>query len=472
MVNVLIGLIGLGLVVFIHELGHLVAAKWAGVNVEAFSVGWGRKIWSFTRGGTEYRISWLPIGGYCKMQGDQALNRAWQERSAQIDVQEGDFYAARPWKRIIILIAGPAVNFIFAVIVFAVATIIGQSIQTFPNRIVLASDYDAPASVATRAGLETGDRVVAIDGESVETFRDLQTMIGQSADRELMLTVLRNGEERRISLTPELDPATGIGFIGVYPWVEPVVAAVGEDTPAAIAGIQAGDRIVAVRLESPEPQSRENATVSVTTTEVDEIAVPHSIAVEHAVMNAGNRRVSVRADRDGRMREFVVVPEVDENGVVRLGISYETIEVAPPEYGIIGGAVEGFRQATQTLYLSIRGIGLLFSGVDVNQAVMGPVRITYLVGEVATAGLASGIGRGILSFFNFLSFISVTLFFMNLLPIPVLDGGQILLTVVEMMRRKPLNPRVIYRLQVVGSVIIIGLMFFAFFNDILFFARG
>ncbi|MCG8477566.1 MAG: RIP metalloprotease RseP [Spirochaetales bacterium] len=472
MVNVLIGLIGLGLVVFIHELGHLVAAKWAGVTVEAFSVGWGRKIWSFTRGGTEYRISWLPIGGYCKMQGEQALSRAWQDRSAHIDVREGDFYAARPWKRIVILIAGPAVNFIFAVIVFAIVSIIGQSIQTFPNRIVLASDYDAPASVATRAGLETGDRILAIDGESVETFRDLQTTIGQSADRELILTVLRDGAEREVSLVPDLDPATGIGFIGVYPWVEPVVAAVGADTPAAIAGIQAGDRIVAVRLESPEAASREDSTVSVTSDGVREIDTPHSIAIEHAMATAGNRRVSVRAERDGRVRELAVVPEVDENGAVRLGISYETIEVAPPEYGLVGGAVEGFRQAAQTLRLSIRGIGLLFSGVDVNQAVMGPVRITYLVGEVATTGLASGIGRGLLSFFNFLSFISITLFFMNLLPIPVLDGGQILLTVVEIMRRKPLNPRVIYRLQVVGSVIIIGLMFFAFFNDILFFARG
>ena len=472
MVNVLIGLIGLGLVVFIHELGHLVAAKWAGVHVEAFSVGWGRKIWSFTRGGTEYRISWLPIGGSCKMQGEQALSRAWQDRSAHIEVQEGDFYAARPWKRIIILIAGPAVNFLFAVIVFAVATIIGQSIQTFPNRVVLASDYDAPASVATTAGLETGDRIVAIDGESVNTFRDLQTTIGQSADRELSLTILRNGTEREMSLTPELDPATGIGFIGVYPWVEPIVAVVGDDTPAAIAGIQAGDRIVAVRLESPQTSPQENETVSVTAPGTGEMVTPHSIAIEHAVATAGSRRVFLQVQREEGLRELAVVPEVDESGAVRLGISYQTLVVDSPEYGFVGGVVEGFRQAAQTLYLSIRGIGLLFSGVDVNRAVMGPVRITYLVGEVATAGLAAGIGRGILSFFNFLSFISITLFFMNLLPIPVLDGGQIVLTIVEMVRQKPLNPRVIYRLQVVGSVIIIGLMFFAFFNDILFFARG
>jgi len=151
---------------------------------------------------------------------------------------------------------------------------------------------------------------------------------------------------------------------------------------------------------------------------------------------------------------------------------YETLEVRTPRFGLAAGLVEGVRQAFETLSLTVRGIGLLFAGVDLNQALMGPVRITYMVGEVATAGAEAGIGRGILSFFNFLSLISVTLFFMNLLPIPVLDGGQIVITLAEMVMRRQVHPRFVYHYQLVGNVIILGLMFFALFNDILFFARG
>lgn len=450
MLNVLIGLIGLGLVIFIHEMGHLVAAKMNGVNVEAFSVGWGKKIFSFQRGGTDYRISWLPIGGYCKMQGEHALLRAWQNRSSRIDVEDGDFYAAAPWRRIIILFAGPLVNFVFAVIVLATIAMVGYTTQTFPNRIVRADEFGRQAGPAAEAGFETGDRIVGINGEDIESFRDLQTQIGQSAQQELEVTIERDGRRRSTTVVPALDTQTGAGRIGVFPWVDPVIAETAPSSAADIAGLQPGDRILAV-----------NGTDT-----------PHSIAVERALANAESSSVELTIARDGGTRDVTVVPDTNEQGNPSLGVAFETIRVATPEFGLFGGIAEGVRQAFETLRLTIRGIGLLFAGVDLNQALMGPVRITYMVGEIATAGAESGLGRGIFSFFNFLSLISITLFFMNLLPIPVLDGGQILLSLAEIARRKPIHPRVVYHYQMVGNVIILGLMFFALFNDILFFARG
>lgn len=450
MVNVVIGLLGLGLVIFLHELGHLVAAKLNGVTVEAFSIGWGPRVASFTRGGTEYRISWLPIGGYCKMQGEHALLRAWQNRSSTIESEPGDFYAAHPLARIVILLAGPVVNLVFAVVVLGIIATVGYTIQTFPNRVILASDFGAAPTVADTAGLETGDVITAIDGEPVSTFRDLQVTIGQSAETALTLTVARAGDEREITIVPEMDTQTGAGRIGVYPWVSPVIAEVTPDSPAAIGGLQPGDRIL----------------------RIGDRAVEHSIAVEQILAEWGSRPVEVVVDRAGSTVTVNVVPGQDEAGTPRLGVSYETLSVRTPRYGLIGGLAAGFADTMETLRLTIRGIGLLFSGVDLNQALMGPVRITYMVGEVATAGLSGGIGRGILSFFNFLSLISVTLFFMNLLPIPVLDGGQIVLSLTELITRRPIHPRFVYHYQMVGNVLILGLMFFALFNDILFFARG
>ncbi len=450
MINVLIGLLGLGLVVFLHELGHLLAAKSVGITVEAFSVGWGRKIWSTTRKGTEYRISWLPIGGYCKMQGEHALLRAWQTRSSRIDVEPGDFYAATPLQRIFVLIAGPAVNFLFAVVVLAAIAIVGYSIQTFPNRIILAEEYGMSGTAAAEANLATGDYITAINGEEVVSFRDIQRMVGQSAQESLRLVVRRNGTSFETTLKPHLDTATGAGQIGVYPWVEPVIGEVAPDTPAKLAGLKPGDRIVAV----------------------DGQEVMHSIGVETALNTEHTSSIQLTIEREGERLRIPVVPDYNADGNAYLGIRYRTITVSSPEFGLVGGMIEGVSEAIETLRLTLRGIGLLFRGVDLNQALMGPVRITYMVGEVATVGLEGGVGRALLSFFNFLSLISVTLFFMNLLPIPVLDGGQIVLSLSEMVTRRPLHPRFVYHYQLIGNVIIVALMFFALFNDILFFARG
>ncbi len=451
MLNVIVGLLGLGLVVFVHELGHLIAAKATGITVEAFSVGWGRKIWSFTRGGTEYRISLLPIGGYCKMQGEHALIRAWQEKSSSIDVEPGDFYGARPWQRILVLIAGPAVNFFFAVVVLAVIAVIGYSTYTFSNRIILARDYVSESeSPAADAGLRTGDYVTAIGGTEISSFRELQMIVSRSAQRELSVRYSRNGTEYTSTLVPALDQDTGAGRIGVYPWVEPVVGGVAEGSPADIAGFRAGDRIVAA----------------------DDSNVSHTVDVDEVIRRSRGVSIPFTVERNGEERELRVVPGETEQGRPYIGIAYETIEVHSPSYGPLGALAEGFRQSLQTLQLTIRGISLLFSGVDLNQALMGPARITYLVGEVAAEGFRAGIGTGLFSFFNFLSLISITLFFMNLLPIPALDGGQIVLSLVEIVSRRPLHPRLVYRYQVVGNIIILGLLFFAVFNDILFFARS
>jgi len=447
MINVIIGLLGLGLVVFLHELGHLIAAKKMGVTVEAFSVGWGPKIWSFERGGTDYRISWLPIGGYCKMKGERALLKAWQEKTSTIEVEPGDFYAARPWQRIVVLFAGPAINYLFAVLVFAAIALVGYTVYTYENRIVLAADYYDHSTPAAEAGLLTGDRIVGIDDTPVETFRDIQTIVSRNAGNRLLFTVNRNGRTLEIPIEPALVTESGAGQIGVFPWVDPVVAQVGEESAAEIAGLLPGDRIVAVNGES----------------------YAHSVAIDQAIRSGGSNPVTLTVERNGSGRDLTLVPGSEDE---RIGIYFETLQVRTPRYGPIGALGEGFRSSAETLALTIHGIGLLFRGVDINRALMGPVRITYLVGEVATESLSAGLGSALLSFFNFLSLISITLFFMNLLPIPVLDGGQILLSLLEVMRRRPLNPRLVYHYQLIGNIIIIGLMFFAFFNDIVFFAGG
>lgn len=450
MINILIGLFGLGIVIFVHELGHLLAAKAVGISVEAFSIGWGRALWSRSFRGTEYRISWLPIGGYCKMKGEHALIRAWQDRADHVNVEEGDFLAARPWQRIFVLVAGPLANVLSAIVVFGLVALVGTTTQDFPARIVLVGDYSDAITPAEEAGLETGDVVRTIDGATIRSFGDLREIVSRSADRDIVMTIERAGSERTVTVTPALDRSSGAGTIGVYPWVEPIVDEVGEGSAAELAGIATGDRIVAV----------------------DGQATPHSIAVEMALRAATRAEVAIAVERDGASVPVTAVPQADEAGVPRLGVAFQAMTVETPGLGPVRALATGARDTIDTLTLSLRGLGMLFRGIDVTNALLGPVRITYLVGEVATVGFAAGLMRGLTTLASFLGLLSVTLAFMNLLPIPVLDGGQIVLTVVEAIARRPLHPRLVYRYQMVGNVLILALMVFALFNDLIFFARG
>ncbi len=447
--NIAIGLMGLGIVVFVHEFGHLIAAKLVGIDVEVFSLGWGRRLAGFSYKGTEYQISVFPVGGFCKMRGEESLRTAWQEQAEEIPREPGSFFGASPLGRIFVAIAGPTVNLLFAVVAFSIMWGIGFSIETFPNRIVLASEYSEGTFPANQAGLESGDVILSIDGEQMRSFRDIQQTVARAPEEPLEVTLRRDGREQTVTLEPRLNSQTGAGQIGVYPWVEPVVGRVEEGSSADAAGLQAGDRIVSV----------------------DGQQVEHTLAFQEAIGDNA-RPAEVTVLRNGSRVETTIVPGTDpESGRPDIGIAFEPVVIESPEYGPFEAIGRGVTETVDTLVLSVRSIGLLFRGVDVTQAVAGPLRITYIVGEVATSGLAMGLGEAVRSFFSFLSVLSIALFIMNLLPIPVLDGGQILLYAIEGISRRPLKPKVVYRYQMVGTVIILALIALALLGDVMFLAQ-
>ncbi len=448
MMNIVIGLIGLGIVVFFHELGHLAAAKAVGIRVEAFSIGWGRKLIGRKWGETEYRLSVFPFGGYCKMRGEEMLTTALEQDSPTIPKERGSFYAAQPWKRIFVAAAGPFMNVVFSVLVLSIVWFVGFTVQSFENRVVLVSEYDSQVSKmpADSAGLQSGDRIVAINDRAVESYRDIQQSIVTRPNTELSLHVERNGQQLRVSVTPRLDPASGAGQIGIFPWIEPVVGSIRDGSGAHLAGIRPGDRIIAANGQE----------------------VAHSIALS-SVLNQGRGPAELLIERqDGSREELRVTPTEREDGTREIGVAFQPLSLPSPNLGPIAAIGRGFEETLRTTQLYFRSLGLLFSGVDLQQAIAGPVRITYLVGEVASEGFAVGLSAGMVALFNFLSLLSIALFIMNLLPIPALDGGQILLFLFEMIVRRELSPKLVYRYQMVGTVLILSLIGFALFSDILF----
>ncbi|MDR2782510.1 MAG: site-2 protease family protein [Treponema sp.] len=447
--KILLGLAGLGIVVIVHELGHFIAARLAGIDVEAFSIGWGKPVLKKQIGAVEYRLGMFPLGGYCKMRGENEFEEAYKNNRNAISPVKGTFFGAKPWQRILVAFAGPFFNLVFAALVFSIIWGVGFTTLTMGNRIVLASDIvgEETAFPANAAGLESGDRIIAIDGAPVETFGDIREKIAINPEKKLSLKVDRGGSVQDISITPNLDKNTGAGTIGVYYWVDPVVNDVVQTGPAKAAGLKQGDRILKVNGKDIE----------------------YSVALI-PVLQDRPQTLAVDFERDGETARTGLQPIYTNEGV-DLGFSFQMLEYRMPRLSPFAAIGKGLSEAWKALTVSVKSFALLFKGIDLTQAVSGPVRITYMLGDVAAAGFSSSFADGIRNMADFLCLISIALCVMNLLPLPVLDGGLIALFIIEIFKRGPLNPKFISIFQTVGVVLICALMLFAVFGDVLYLVR-
>jgi regulator of sigma E protease len=451
LLQILIGLVGLGIMVFIHELGHFIAAKMNGIAVEVFSLGWGPKLIGFTRGGTTYQISWFPIGGYCKMKGEIILRQPEEGAAAA----QGSIATTSPLQRICVSAFGPLFNLIFAVLIFTVIWWAGFRIFSPDNRIILATDYtlakfDSPPP-ATLAGLKTGDRVIAINGEPVEYWVQIREHIVLSARKTLVFKVLRGSEILELNVTPFLDKDTAGGQIGIYGWYEPVVEQVDKDGPAALAGLRKGDRITAVGGKD----------------------VGLSMDIYEQLNASKPSRVSIQFERPGTAGVLTetIAPVYGQDPLPEIGVAWTVNEYRSPRFGLGQAFLRSLGDIATTIRTTVEGIATLFQGVNIGNALGGPPRIVWEIGSAATSGFSVGFGPGVVTFFRFISFLSIVLFLMNLLPIPATDGGQIILFIVELIRGRPVKPQSVGRYQYIGFTILLALVAFVTFNDILFFLR-
>ncbi len=447
--DILIGLIGLGVVIFVHESGHFVAAKLSGITVEAFSIGWGKKLASFTRNGTEYRISMLPIGGYCKMKGEELLRKAIENSDDKIETAEGSLFSVSPFKRLLTYLAGPASNLLFAFAAMSFVWLVGFTFQSVGNKIVLMTDYPKLASQsiypANRAGLETGDRIIDVNGRPIRNFQDLEQAVAPNPNERLALTVERDGKTVQLHVTPKLDKNSGAGIIGVSAWVDPTIGKVKSGSAAFVAGLKPGDTILTA-----------NGKKIANTMDYAEL------------LKSQPDKISITYGRNGAVHDTTIVPSYGSSGSAETGLTFKINTYHSQRVGFFGAIAKGFQETGNTLSLTVKSIGLLFQGINFRQAVSGPVRITYYVGQIATQGFQFGVGEGLTNLLRFLSILSVALFFMNLLPIPALDGGLIVLAVAEMFTGRTVKPRFFYRYQVIGFMLVFGLIILTTFNDVFF----
>ena len=447
LINILLGLIGLGVVVFIHELGHFLAARLVKIEVEAFSIGWGKPILKKKIKNVEYRLGMFPAGGYCKMKGDSDYNVVWENRKKGIDPEPDSYHAATPLARGIVCFAGPLFNFIFAILLLSILWGFGFEINTLENKIVLYSELTPGQTYpADDAGLQTGDRIIGINGREISYAHEIQETTSLNPNTPMDLTIDRNGQIITTSVTPYLDRSSGAGRIGISFWAYPVIGSIVHGSAAERAGLMQGDLI----------------------TKVNGISVQNNIDFL-LIREQRPPEFIVEYERAGSRRETSFTP-ADIEG--ELGFSWAVINYHTPRLSVPAAIVKGVEEGYKTFAASIKSLRLLFMGIDLTQAVSGPVRITYMIGDIATQGFGQGLGIGLRSTMEFLALISIALCVMNLLPLPIIDGGMIILFIVEGVRKKPLHPKAIAVFQGIGIAIICGLLLIAVFGDIMFFIRN
>lgn len=446
--TVIVFLAALTVLVFVHEMGHYLVARWCKVKVDVFSVGFGRELFGRTdKHGTRWKISLIPLGGYVKFAGDDT-GASNPDEDALADMspeeREGSFHFKPLWQRAAIVFAGPFINIVFAVILFA-GLVYVQGQRVMSNEIGIIGE----GSNVEAAGLRVGDIVLSVDGTNVERLRDIaeivQLLPGQTIDigieragENIVLPILVNSK----MMSDRFENEYAYGYLEIGPKYIPWIGKIEKGFPADDAGLEVNDLI----------------------TNIDGIAIDDFQAVYDAVSARPNKTVSIDIERDGDPLNFII--SIGETVSLRgpdegKAIGYIGIGIAFGEYRAYGpfeALAEGTRQSINTLRMITTSMGQLIMGMRSVREMGGPVRVAAMAGEVAQSGFDN--------FIRFVAMISINLGFVNLLPIPMLDGGHLLFYGLEAAKGSPLPKRAQELAFMLGFVFVIGLMLFLTLNDL------
>lgn len=419
----------LGVLIIVHESGHFLAARLCRAEVDVFSVGFGKRLWGFKKGGTDYRLSLVPLGGYVRVPG------LGPDESDAVGAAEQTVDLLPRWKRAVILLAGPLTNVAAAVLLLAVAFMAGVEVPAYRGQPAEIG-WVEPDSPAAEAGAQPGDVVTRLDGTPVETWEDLETSILTTGGRTVKLTVRREGEPVQMTMTPESISRYGFGWAGVLPPLDTKVRSVLAGTPADRAGLEPGDRIVAI---DGEPVHQFWDLIRLITPRPDE-------------------EVTLSVERDDRVEQVEVVPYDDGgNGKIGVGLVFPTVLQREGPLRALGSGIVGCIDMTRRTF---QVLGKLVTGrASFRQTMSGPIDIARISGQAARQGLSRLVWL--------MGVISLQLGIFNLLPIPVLDGGHLTVLAFEAGIRRDLSPRVKERILQVGFALIIVLMAVVLYNDIL-----
>jgi len=503
----------IGILVFIHEMGHFLVAKWRGVRVEKFSLGFGKKLFGFTRGETEYIICILPLGGYVKMYGEGSEENiiidnvekgsnaekkgflsgdritkidgidlkaisSWKqllfkinsepqkemtmeiERDGEMNVIiansyglegiEGYFEEEYPrgfsnksiFSRFLIVIAGPMMNFLLPFIFLPIVFLIGINVPAYLEKSPVVG-YVNPGSPAYDSGFEINDKILSINGKKVKTWRDANIYFQTNPDSTVKVEVERNGSIKDLELTT-IASSEGIVNVGLAEPLEAKIGSVIPGSPAQKIGLQKGDKVV--EINNQKVADWEN--------------------MAEIIRRNANKEIILEVERDGKILDFKTTPEINpQSNQGAIGITLYREEIIK-KYGFFESLTEGIAEAANMVFeVTFIFFGFLFKLITgkialstAGKSIAGPLFIAKISGAAAESGIAQ--------LLQFTSFISINLAVINLLPIPMLDGGHVIFLLIEKIKGKSLSNKTLEITQRVGFSLLIFIMFLAVYNDV------
>ncbi|MCL1864314.1 MAG: RIP metalloprotease RseP [Spirochaetes bacterium] len=493
----------LGSCIFIHELGHLLGGKMVGIKAKVFSIGYGKGFWKKKVGDTTYQITLIPFGGYCQFYGDDP---------SEPRTGEGfEFLSAHPLKRIVTVAMGPVFNLIFGIILFFVMNLIGYTKES--NKILIPNEMTSGdyISAAYKSGIRTGDRIISIDGKDVKAFSDIQVKAFFSDGSDSEIKVQRGDEIKTFTVKPSYHEDESRYTFGVMPYPEGVIISrVTTGSAAESSGLAKGDMIQKINGESglipsyitSEIQKGKEVTISFLRNGEEKNTTLKPVMTDIFVITTikGKKRHTILGDEElkqhisnGTVRiDGKPISEYDEllkdmtnaagsnssitlnidkdkyagqvkvtnqyiAGIEQQGVLFENVYV---KYGLAEGLFQSVVEPRDFLVMNIKGLAMMIKGkLSVRENLSGPIRIGEIAGYVLYY-------RGVADFILLIAKISVILMFMNLLPIPAVDGSHLIFYIIEIIRRKPIDEKIMARIQTFGILFLITLGVLVIINDI------
>jgi regulator of sigma E protease len=434
----------LGIMILIHELGHFWAALAVGVRVETFSIGFGPRLCGFKRGETDFRVSAIPFGGYVRMLGEQpgqsvVLQAAELDRDRDTGEESAfdprAFYAKPRWQRAIVIIAGPLMN-----VILAIAIVTGLYMYAFPKEVEAADPVItsiAAGSPAAETGLQPGDKIVQIGDKRHPNWQDVIAIESLNANRALRVVVDRHGRSLNYSVTPKMDPRDGIGVAGWNGEEDVQIGQVLKGSPAEASGLRPGDLFLSVN-DKP---------------------ITSPLVLQQAVIHSSGRPVRIQLMRGNQLQTVSVTPTPTKDPKLpwHIGIEFSyRMQIVRLAFG--PALAESLKFNSQNATMIFRVLGSIVERRVSPKALAGPIGIAQLSSEAAQ--------QGAFSFLLLMAMVSLNLAIFNLLPIPILDGGTLLLLIIEMLLQREVSLQVKETVLKLGFVFLMMIVVFVIYNDI------
>ncbi len=420
----------LGVLIFFHELGHFLMAKQVGIRVEKFSLGFGPKLVGITRGGTEYLLSAFPLGGYVKMAGEEADD--------ELKGEPWEFPSRTVWERMRVVASGPVVNILLGYILMAMVFSFGHQVPRFYTEAPVVAWIDN-GSVADKAGLRVGDLIISIDQEPMKNWEDVYIFVKMAAvpSHTFDLLIKRDNRQQIIQLPMTESIEGNPASLGFAYYMAPEVGKLTPGFPAEAAGLQVGDII----------------------TQIDGQPISHWVELSQIIHDKPGKQLELTIKRQGSSLSIPITPQLQpETGIGLIGIQPAQPMVLR-RYGPWKAVRYGFQEANDLLKLTFEFLGRVFSGRASSKSIGGPIAIAQIAGKAAATGASNLLWV--------MAFISLQLGVLNLMPIPILDGGVIVFLFIEAILKRPVSLKKREIAQQVGLAMIVLLMVFAFYNDIM-----